>query len=205
MTMLTREGEQALIDRVLAGDVSAFEDLVIAYEKKIYNLALRMTRNPSDAEDITQEAFLKAYRSLKSFRKDSGFYVWIYRIASNLCIDFLRKEKQGSTLPLNLPEEDGEWTVELPDFSALPEEELERRELRESIRRGLDALPEKQRQILVMRELSGLSYARIGEILDLEEWTVKSRISRARAALAKLLRQEGNLFDRLPSKETDGR
>ena len=184
MTMLTREGEQALIDRVLAGDVSAFEDLVIAYEKKIYNLALRMTRNPSDAEDITQEAFLKAYRSLKSFRKDSGFYVWIYRIASNLCIDFLRKEKQGSTLPLNLPEEDGEWTVELPDFSALPEEELERRELRESIRRGLDALPEKQRQILVMRELSGLSYARIGEILDLEEGTVKSRISRARAALA---------------------
>ena len=205
MTMLTREGEQALIDRVLAGDVSAFEDLVVAYEKKIYNLALRMTRNPSDAEDITQEAFLKAYRSLKSFRKDSGFYVWIYRIASNLCIDFLRKEKQGSTLPLNLPEEDGEWTVELPDFSALPEEELERRELRESIRRGLDALPEKQRQILVMRELSGLSYARIGEILDLEEGTVKSRISRARAALAKLLRQEGNLFDRLPSKETDGR
>ncbi len=205
MTMLTREGEQALIDRVLAGDVSAFEDLVVAYEKKIYNLALRMTRNPSDAEDITQEAFLKAYRSLKSFRKDSGFYVWIYRIASNLCIDFLRKEKQGSTLPLNLPEEDGEWTVELPDFSALPEEELERRELRESIRRGLDALPEKQRQILVMRELSGLSYARIGEILDLEEGTVKSRISRARAALAKLLRQDGNLFDRLPSKETDGR
>ena len=204
MSALTREEEQKLIDRVLEGDVSAFEPLVTEYSKKIYNLALRMTRNPADAEDISQEAFLKAFKSLSHFRRDSGFYAWIYRITSNLCIDFLRREKLRSEEPLVQLGGDGEEReLELPDLRALPEEMAQQQELREALREGFNALPAPQRQILTLRDLGGLSYGEIATVLELEEGTVKSRISRARAALAKLLSESGNLFEDLSSKKAE--
>ena len=206
MSALTREDEQKLIDRVLEGDLSAFEPLVTEYQKRIYNLALRMTKNPADAEDMTQEAFLKAFRSLASFRRDSGFYVWVYRIASNLCIDFLRREKLRNEEPLVQTDGDGEErALELPDLRALPEEEVQRQEIREALRTGFDALPPRQRQILTLRDINGLSYGEIAAVLELEEGTVKSRISRARAALAELLSESGNLFESFPSKKAERR
>lgn len=205
--MLTREEEQRLIRRVLQGNSGAFEPLVRAYQQKIYNLSLRMTKNPADAEDLTQEAFLKAFRSLERFRQDSGFYVWIYRIASNLCIDFLRREKQRGENTVGLTCTDGaeDWSLELPDLRALPEQELERKELRQALQAGFDALPPRQREILVLRDINGLSYGEIAAVLELEPGTVKSRISRARAALAALLAQSGNLFAEVASKKGKGR
>lgn len=203
---LTREEELHLIDLVLAGEGEAFEGLVLEYQKKIYNLCLRMTRNHSDAEEVAQETFLKAFRSLGSFRRDSSFYVWLYRIASNLCIDLLRREKQRGPELLSLDGgEETERPLELPDMGALPEELLEKKELRAALQAGIDALPARQRQILSLRGLCGLSYSEIAEVLDLEEGTVKSRISRARAALMKHLLENGNLFDGLTSKKTEGR
>ena len=117
---MTREQELAVIRRVQRGDANAFEYLVAAYEKNVYNLALRMTGNPEDAEDMAQEAFLKAYSSLDSFRGDSKFSVWLYRIVSNVCLDFLRKQKKRQSFSLSMEDDDGEeGELELPDLRRL--------------------------------------------------------------------------------------
>ena len=105
---MTREEELAIIRRVQKGDVNAFEALVRAYEKNVYNLALRMMGNAQDAEDMAQEAFLKAYNSLPGFRGDSRFSVWLYRIVSNVCLDQLRKKSKRPTVSLSMEDEDGE-------------------------------------------------------------------------------------------------
>ena len=193
---MTREQEAAVIRRVQNGDLNAFEDLVAAYEKNVYNLALRMVGNPQDAEDMAQEAFLKAYRSLPQFRGDSKFSVWLYRIVSNVCLDWLRAQKRRPVASLTEEDEEGEESqMDLPDESALPEELLERRLTREAVQRGLQSLSEDQRQILLLREIQGLSYEEIGLTLDLEPGTVKSRIFRARKRLCAFLLEDGNIPD----------
>lgn len=193
---MTKEEELAVIRKVQDGDVNAFEDLVSAYEKKVYNLALRMTGNPQDAEDMAQESFLKAYSSLPSFRGDSRFSVWLYRIVSNVCLDYLRKKNKRGTVSLSVEDDDGEDTqLDLPDTSQSPEEVLEKKLTRDAVRRGLDSLPPDARQILLLREIEGLSYEEIGEVLGLESGTVKSRIFRARKKLAAFLLQDGNIPD----------
>ena len=166
---MTREQEAAVIRRVLDGNVNAFEDLVAAYEKNVYNLALRMTGNAQDAEDMAQEAFIKAYNSLPSFRGDSKFSVWLYRIVSNVCLDFLRKQNRRPASSLSQEDEDGEETqMDIPDESQSPEQLLERSLTQEAVQRGLQSLSEEQRQILLLREIQGLSYEEIAETLDLE-------------------------------------
>ena len=193
---MTKEEELAVIRKVQDGDVNAFEDLVSAYEKKVYNLALRMTGNPQDAEDMAQESFLKAYSSLPSFRGDSRFSVWLYRIVSNVCLDYLRKKNKRGTVSLSVEDDDGEDTqLDLPDTSQSPEEVLEKKLTRDAVRRGLDSLPPDARQILLLREIEGLSYEEIGEAMNLEPGTVKSRIFRARKKLAAFLLQDGNIPD----------
>lgn len=202
---MTREQELAVIRRVQRGDASAFEYLVAAYEKNVYNLALRMTGSPEDAEDMAQEAFLKAYSSLGSFRGDSKFSVWLYRIVSNVCLDFLRKQKKTQSFSLSMEDDDGEEAeLELPDLSSLPEEELEKKLTREAVRRGLAQLPEDARQILLLREIQGLSYEEIGETLGLEPGTVKSRIFRARKKLCAFLLADGNIPDAFSSSSSRG-
>lgn len=191
---MTREEENRTIRRVLDGDVNAFELLVRDYEKNLYNLALRMVKNPDDAADMTQEAFIKAYNSLTSFRGDSKFSVWLYRIVSNVCLDFLRSRSRHQTVSLSVENDEGEETeLDIADESQSPEELLERKLTRESVRRGLDALPEDYRQILLLREIQGLSYDEIGEVLSLEIGTVKSRIFRARKKLCEFLIRDGNI------------
>ena len=198
---MTRDEEAKIIRAVLDGNTSAFDDLVLEYQNRVYHITLKMTGNEEDAFDLSQETFLKAYRSLKSFRGESAFGTWLYRLASNLCIDFLRKQKRrGGGQAVSLDEET-EWRPrELPDLRYEPQEALERKELRERVRAGLARLPEEQRLILVLRDVEGLSYQEIGDVLQLELGTVKSRIYRARARLAALLTEEGNFF-RDPSSE----
>ena len=202
---MTPEQEKKCIRQVLSGDVNAFEDLVSACEKNAYNLALRMLGSREDAEDVVQEAFLKAYRSLSDFRLDSRFSVWLYRIVSNLCLDLLRRRGRRNEQPLAVEDDEGEEKeLELPDERYEPAALLERSLTREAVRRGLDALPPEHRQILLLRELEGLSYEEIGAALSLEPGTVKSRIFRARRRLCAFLTEDGNLPDRIASKHREG-
>ena len=193
---MTREQEAAIVRKVLGGDANAFETLVLEYEKNVYNIALRMTGNSEDAADMTQEAFIKAYNSLQSFRGDSKFSVWLYRIVSNVCLDFLRSKNRRPTVSLSVEDDDGEDTqLDVADESQSPDLLLDRKLTRESVRRGLDSLPPDYRQILLLREIQGLSYDEIAQALGLEVGTVKSRIFRARKRLCNFLIDDGNISD----------
>lgn len=192
---MTEFFENGVIRSVLDGNINDFEKLVTAYEKNVYNLALRMVGDPDDAADITQETFIKAYRALGSFRGDSKFSSWIYRIASNVCLDFLRSRSRRAQVPLSFENEDAEGEIELPDMSQNPEKVLMKKLSMEAVRRGMEKLPPKQRQILVLRELCGLSYAELAQTLSVEEGTVKSRIFRARKRLCAILLGDGNISD----------
>lgn len=195
--------EQELVARARKGDETAFEALVTENEKRIYNLCRRLTGNQEDAAELTQEAFLNAWRGLGRFQGESSFSTWLYRLATNACIDFLRREKrrQSLSMTVSLDDEEEARQVELPDERYTPEGALERAEARRAVAAGLERLTLEHRQVLVMREIHGLSYAEIGQVLGLEEGTVKSRIARARGALRKVLTERGNLFGEPSSKK----
>ncbi len=189
---MTATEEKAVISKVCAGDADAFEALVRDNQKKVYNLALKMTGNEEDALDISQEAFIKAYTGLKNFRAESRFSVWLYRLTYNICIDFLRKRKRRPELPLTISDDDGETLeLEIPDTRYEPASQAERQELREAVAKGIAALPDKHREILVMREMTGMSYDEIAVALGINEGTVKSRLSRARQSLVVILNGYG--------------
>ena len=167
---------------------------------KVYSLSYRMTGNPDDAADLTQEAFLNAWRGLASFHGQSSFSTWLHRLTSNVCIDFLRREKRRTALSMTVEEDEEGRQAEVPDHRFSPEQELERRELRRTVQQGLAALSPEHRRVLVLRELEGLSYQEIAQCLELEEGTVKSRIARARIALKEYLQKSGNFSGFPPSK-----
>ncbi len=202
---MTREQEAQIVRKVLQGDVNAFETLVVEYEKSVYAITQRMTGNPEDAADMAQETFIKAYNSLQSFRGDSKFSVWIYRIATNVCLDFLRSRSRKPTVSLSVEDEEGEETqLDIADESQSPELLLERGLTRDAVRRGLDTLTPEYRQILLLREIQGLSYEEIAAALDLEVGTVKSRIFRARKRLCAFLIEDGNIPDFTASGKMKG-
>ena len=202
---MTREEERRIVQKVLRGDVNAFEELVLEYEKNVYNIALRMTGNSEDASDMTQEAFIKAYNSLQSFRGDSKFSVWIYRIATNVCLDFLRSKNRRPTVSLSVEDNEGEEVqLDVADESQSPELLLDRQMTRESVRRGLETLSPEYRQILLLREIQGLSYDEISQALGLEVGTVNSRIFRARKKLCAFLLKDGNIPEFTSSVRTEG-
>ena len=191
---MTREQEAMIVRKVLQGDVNAFEKLVTEYEKAVYAIAQRMTGNAEDAADMTQETFIKAYNSLSSFRGDSKFSVWLYRIANNVCLDFLRSKSRRPTVSLSAEDDDGEETqLDIADESQSPELLLESSLTRDAVRRGLDSLPPDYKQILLLREIQGLSYEEIAAALGIESGTVKSRIFRARKRLCTFLIEDGNI------------
>lgn len=197
---MTRGEEMAVITAVLNGDTNAFEKLVLENQRQVYNLALKMTGNEEDAYDISQEAFVKAFKNLSAFRGDSKFSVWLYRLTSNLCLDFLRSRKRRAAVSTSyIDDEDKEQELSIPDERFSPETVLEKAELRRSINAALDTLPDDYRQIIVLREMNGLSYDEIAAALGLELGTVKSRIFRARKKLCSILLKDGNISDCLPS------
>ena len=188
--------EQELVRAAAGGDTEAFARLVRTYENKIYSLAFRMCGSADDASDIAQEAFLAAWRGLPSFRGDSGFATWLYRLTSNAAIDYLRRQKkQRGDMSLD----DEEMGLDAVDTGPGPQDAAERTEVRSAVAAGLQELSEGHRQVLVLREIQGLSYEEIADVLEVDLGTVKSRISRARSALRKILLQKGNLSGYLPS------
>ena len=189
--------EQELVRAAAARDTEAFAALVRLYENKVYHLTLRLCGNEEDAQDAAQEAFLSAWRGLPSFREEAEFATWIYRLASNAAIDCLRRGKRQRG---NLSLDDEELGLDAPAAAPGPQELAEGAELRSEVARGLDKLRPDHRQILVLRELGHLSYEEIAGRLELDLGTVKSRISRARGALRKILLENGNLSGYLPSK-----
>lgn len=209
MKGVSRVTEQELVSAAKAGDQQAFEQLVLDNQNRIYSLAVRLVGDREEAFDLAQEAFVKAWQGLPAFQGESSFATWIYRLATNVCIDYLRKQKRRRQVEseVSLDDEELSWT-EPADWSQDPHRQLERSEQGRALARGLEALPEQQRQILVLRELSGLSYQEIAEKLNLDLGTVKSRIARARMALRKILAEDGNFSVPPPSnqaKETTGR
>lgn len=191
---MTRDEENVIIARVLGGDADAFEPLVTANQSFVYSIALKMLTSPEDAFDASQEAFVKAFRSLRSFKGESSFSSWLYRITANICLDMMRKRRRRSIISLTCAETDDDsqlHELELPDTRFAPETELERNELRRAIGRALATLPEEQRTILILRETGCMSYAEISSLLGIESGTVKSRLFRARARLAKILKEDG--------------
>ena len=192
---MTQDEEQKIIKKIIGGDRNAFEELLLANQKNVYNLALKMTGNEEDALDISQEAFLKAYRQLDGFRGESRFSVWLYRLTYNLCIDFIRKKPRESALSLSLQNDSDDYQLEIPDLRNLPEDTVMRQELRNSITDSMNELSPRYRDIIVMREVTGMSYGDIAEVLKLNEGTVKSRLARARLSLANILANKGTFPD----------
>ncbi len=193
--------EQQWIDDARRGDQEAFAQLVRLYEKRVFALTLRMCRQPEDAAEAAQEAFLAAWQGLRFFRGESSFSTWLYRLASNACVDLLRREgrhRAAAGPSLN----DEELNIDAPDTAPSPQEAAERKELQSQVEAGLRALSPDHRQVLVLREMHQLSYEEIAQVLSLDVGTVKSRISRGRKQLRKLLLESGNFSAAPPSKET---
>nr|WP_295948614.1 sigma-70 family RNA polymerase sigma factor [uncultured Agathobaculum sp.] len=195
--------EKHILARARRGELPAFEELVRRHEKRVYAVALRSSGSPEDAEDITQEVFLRAWRSIEEFRGDSGFSTWLFRITMNLCVDHARhKHAQPQTQPLVMGEEESERP--LPDTAPTPEEHLDNSELGRELAAALDEVSEDHRRIVLLRDVSGMSYTEIAEVLEISEGTVKSRLSRARIALRKVLLRRGNLLPSAASNDVKG-
>ena len=197
--------ERELVQRAKDGDHAAFSQLVSAYEGKIYNLTLRYLGNPDDAMDASQEVFLRMFRFLSGFQEDSSFSTWLYRIGVNVCKDLLSRRARRAEQSLEIPDEEEEGrAADIPDGRYDPERILEGAELRRTLAEAIAQLPEQQREMIVLRDIQGLSYDEIGQALCLEAGTVKSRLFRARENLRKKLLQNGNIFDFSASKLTKG-
>ena len=185
--------DDLLIRRAQRGDADAFEQLLLEHQKNVYNLCYRMANNPDDAMDLSQETFLRAWRCLDQYQFASAFSTWLYRLCSNLCIDFLRKRRRQQTVPLTFEDADGEeQTYAVPDPAPLPEELVELKLTRETLQAAMAQLLPEHRAILQLRVCEDLPYEQIADILDIQVGTVKSRLSRARTQLKKIL-ERGNL------------
>lgn len=194
--------EQNWIEAARNGDQEAFGQLVRLYEKRVFALTLRMCKNPADAEEAAQEAFLAAWQGLPFFRGDASFSTWLYRLVSNACVDLLRREGRHQTAAgPSLNDEDA--AIDVADTAPSPQTLAERAELKEQIEDGLAALPADYRSVLVLREIHQRSYQEIAEILSLDLGTVKSRINRGRKQLRKFLLESGNFSPPISSKDPE--
>lgn len=198
---MTADEELQVIQKVLGGDRNAFEELVLANQKNVYNLALKITGSEDDALDISQDAFLKAYRQLESFRGESRFSVWLYRLTYNQSIDFLRKKPRAAEISLSQEDDDDSYDIEIPDLRNLPEDSVIRGETRAAITESVDALGPRHREIFLMREITGMSYIDIASVLKISEGTVKSRLARARMRLVNILTEKGTFPESYRQKE----
>jgi len=184
--------ESSLVAQAKAGDQAAFSELVTRYERKIYRLAKNITRNDEDAEDVLQDAFLKAYTHLDNFKGDSKFYTWIVRIAVNEALMRLRKRKTDRTVPLDEPVELGEETVarEIAVWEDNPEQRYSKEEWRTILDEAVEGLKPDFRTVFVLRDIEELSTEETAETLGISVPAVKSRLLRARLALRETLTRQ---------------
>ncbi|NLG87488.1 MAG: sigma-70 family RNA polymerase sigma factor [Firmicutes bacterium] len=185
--------DEALVQQCRNGNKEAFAILVERYQDKIYNLTYRLVSNREDAADLTQEVFYRALLKLSSFRGEASFATWLYRIATNVCYDQIRGQKNRHLVSLNSAWPD-ELSPELPDQGAGPAEVCLKRVVFQRLQEAIAALPLEQRTVIVLREIQGLSYEEIAQVLQCSLGTVKSRLSRARQALRDKLMSERELF-----------
>ena len=176
--LASSQSDNALLARSRDGDQAAFRELVETYTPRVYSLVRNLVRSQSEAEDVTQEVFFKVYRKLDTFREDSAFYTWLYRVAVNAATDWLKKKRQDRALQV----EDMQ-RLPLADEGDGPDTDIGRKDLRGEIRNAMSTLPEIFRTILVLRELEGMAYEEIGTVLEISKGTVESRLFRARAKL----------------------
>ena len=184
--MSSEPTDKKLVKRVQKGDKGAFDLLVLKYQHKIVNLVMRYVRDPEQALDITQEAFIKAYRALPRFRGDSAFYTWLYRIAVNTAKNYLaaqRRRPMDIELDMQDPDQYGLHAklkeTDTPEAIALSQE------MQDTLERAIEALPDDLRTAIILRELDGMSYEEIAQTMDCPVGTVRSRIFRARDAIGK--------------------
>ena len=196
--------DELLIRRAQRGDADAFEQLLLEHQKNVYNLCYRMAGDPDDAMDLSQETFLRAWRCLDQYQFASAFSTWLYRLCSNICIDFLRRRRRQQTVPLTFEDADGEeQTYAVPDAQPLPEEQVELKLTRETLAAAMAQLLPEHRAVLQLRVVNEMSYEQIADVLDIQIGTVKSRLSRARNQLKKIL-ERGNLSRRASSECMEG-
>jgi RNA polymerase sigma-70 factor, ECF subfamily len=186
-----REIDQQLVERIQRGDKQAFNLLVVKYQRKLARLVSQFIRDSAAVEDVTQEAFIKAYKALPTFRGESAFYTWLYRIGINTAKNFL--VSQGRRAPTTVDGFDNEDAENFEDGGKLremntPESELMSKQIAQTVNHTLDTLPEELRTAIVLREIDGLSYEEIANAMNCPIGTVRSRIFRAREAISEELR-----------------
>ena len=184
-------GDRALIERCMRNDAAAFDEVVSRFKNKVYSYILRMVGSEQDAEDITQEVFIRMYTSLASFRSQASLNTWLFRIASNLCIDHYRRGKKHQNVAYSLDEpidgDDSAQTRELPDTTYDPYRLLEQGEMSTQIEQALAKMPEKLRSVILLHDIEGLQYDEIAQVVGCPLGTVKSRLFNARTQLRELL------------------
>ena len=196
-----KEADLALVRRAKKGDYRAFDLLVLKYQSRIVSIAFKFVKEIQLAEDISQESFIKAYRSIDSFREESAFYTWLYRITANTAKNYLvskGRRKESSISDLSIPENDDFF--ELPTNDS-PEQILMAQSLKETIYDALSGLPEDTRTALSLREFEGLNYEEIAEIMNCPVGTIRSRIFRGREALENLISPITDKFKVMNNKE----
>jgi RNA polymerase sigma-70 factor (ECF subfamily) len=194
-----READLILVERVQSGDQAAFGLLVDKYQRKLLRLVMRLVRDPAEAEDVTQEAFIKAYRALPNFRGESAFYTWLYRIGVNTAKNWLVSNGRRMPVVSDIVNEESDGVDEggLLRDDETPDRVMMSKQIAATVQAAMDALPEDLRAAITLREIEGLSYEEIAQIMDCPIGTVRSRIFRAREAIASRLRP---LLDTAPDR-----
>ena len=181
--------DKQLIKKVRKGDHEAFAQIIDQYKTQVYNICLRMVRIPAEAEDLAQEVFIRAYTNIDKYDIDKKLSTWLYRIATNISIDYLRKKKPGAYLDAEVPGTDGNFTMysQLSSADPLPEEQVIQNESNDWLQDEVNQLPPKYRAAIILKYMEDLSIKEMSEILEIPEATVKTRIHRGREALRERL------------------
>jgi RNA polymerase sigma-70 factor (ECF subfamily) len=184
-----QERDENLIERALKGDQKAYEELLVRHKKAIFHVIQKIVRNPEETQDLVQETFMKAFNALSSYRSEYRFSTWLYKIAANCAIDFVRKKRiEAFSLDRPIETKDGQVEFELPDSTWDPERDLVRKQKLRSIDDAIESLPDKYREVIIYRHRDDKPYEEIADILKVPVGTVKARIFRARELLKKKLK-----------------
>lgn len=187
----SRAEDSRNIKKALKGDQVAYRAILKKYHDQVYNLLYRMVHDKDEVEDLTQEAFIKAFNSLKNFNEEFAFSTWLYKIATNNCIDYIRKKKLATfSIDKPLESKDGEYSFEIPDTTYQPDKDLIAGQRTRILEEAVNALPEKYRQVIMMRHTEDKDYQEIADELQLPLGTVKAHIFRAREILYKRLKKK---------------